>query len=113
MITNYSIITMEKEQLRPVCPASFPGKTGKEPIYLSDYSRNEINSLRGESVEMDHAYYNRTYLYGTKAYICDVMSGLLELIDTPSDEDRELYQRTLSVLCDYRRLIDELSKVEV
>lgn len=104
---------MEKEQLRPVCPASFPKETSKEPIYLSDYIRSEINSLRGGGgVETGHVY-NRTYLYSTKAYICDVMSGLLELIDTPSDEDRELYKRTLLVLCDYRRLVDELSKIEV
>lgn len=103
---------MEKEQLRPVCPASFPGETGKGPIYLSDYSRNEIESLRGGGVHTNHVY-DRGYLYSTKAYICDVMSGLLELIDTPSEEDRKLYHRTLSVLCDYRRLIDELSKVGV
>lgn len=83
-----------------------------EPFFLSDYSRNEINSLRGDRGDANHTH-DRGYLYSTKAHICDAMSGLLELTDTRSDEDRELYQRVLLVLCDYRRLVDELSKVEV
>lgn len=103
---------MEKEQLQPVAPAAFPGKTGKEPIYLSDYSRNEINSLRGGGVETGHVY-NRGYLNSTKAYICDAIAGIVERMDTPSDEDRDIYKRVLGALCDYRLLIDELSKVGV
>lgn len=85
--------------------------TGKEPIYLSDYSRNEINKLRGWSVETSQVC-DKTYLYSIKAYICDVISGLVERIDTPSKEDSELYKCALCVLCDYKRLIDELSKVQ-
>lgn len=84
--------------------------TDKEPVYLSDYSRNEINSLRGDCRDVNHTH-DRAYLYSTKASICDVMSELVERIDTPSKEDSELYKRALCVLCDYRRLVDELSKV--
>lgn len=48
----------------------------------------------------------------TKAYICDVISGLVERINTLSKEDVEFYKRAICVLCDYKRLVDELSKVK-
>lgn len=80
-------------------------------VFLSDYVRNEISNLRGRG-EDTNGVRDVVYLYSTKALICDVMSGLLELTDTLSDEDSSLYRRVLMILCDYRRLVDELSKTE-